>query len=324
MGKQMTLDEFKNKVYLKYADSVKITSDYNGSINPVDFIYYCDTHGEIKSTMNAKNLLSKTFQPCKECFSDSRKGKREIKTGEEYYNEFKQYIELNGGKLITPTWEKSKGKYEIDCGNADHPNFITTHDKIMHSNQWCPYCCGRKGYFNSYYKNLIESKNGEMLSEYKGSYDHIKVKCKTHNYIWDIMPLNLKKGRWCPICNLPKSEIAIFDLLTNNGYNFQIQYQFEDLTSEIGNSLKFDFAIFNNNKELMVLVESDGSSHRENRSVESFHYNTFLSDALKEEYCIKNNIKLIRIYHDKTWDYDYHYNYAENELISKINNILGR
>lgn len=327
MGKKRrTTQEFKDYICEKTNGKVEILSEYNGACEPIDFVYHCEIHGDIYKTMNAKNISSnKEFQPCDECTREKQRMNSGVsRKPNDLYNEFKKHIENKGGTLITDKWLKSKGKYEIDCGNEDHPNFITTHDKIMHSNQWCPYCCGRKGEFDKYYSDLIESKNGEMLSDYIGSYNHLKVRCKTHNYIWEIMPLNLKKGRWCPICNLPNSEIAIYDLLIKCGYDFSIQYTFNDFKNDNGNEYKFDFAIFDNTGRLLLLIESDGANHRENRKPNDYHYNTYLSDCAKEEYCDKNSIKLVRIDYVSKWSYKYHYEYAKNILIPIIEEELKR
>ena len=62
--------------------------------------------------------------------------------------------------------------------------------------------------------------------------------------------------------------------------------------------LRFDFAIFNNQKELTALIEFDGRQHHEPVEVfgglEGFK-KTVYSDKLKNEYCRKNGIPLLRL-----------------------------
>jgi len=236
------------------------------------------------------------------------------------YNEFKRIVNSKGGILIGDKWTKSKDLYEIDCGCSEHPNFFNTADKIMNSNQWCPYCCGRKGDFEKEIKEIIHSKNGELLSEYTNSYGHVKVKCNIHNYVWDIMPLNIKKGRWCPVCNLVESEKITYDYLNNSGLKFDIQYGFDDLyVVDISEKLRFDFVVFINRK--IILIEIDGDNHRTCYTSERLQ-KTKEYDNLKNEYCVNNHIKLIRIpyYNYKNPPYEEFYNVVKETITNEILN----
>ena len=326
MAKKMTTEEFKKRVYKKYGNKVEILSEFNGGTNPIDFVYHCEKHGDIYKTMNAKNIKNKDFQPCKKCMLEN-KSNSHSKNSQFLYDEFKEYIESKGGKLLDETWVKSKHLYKIKCENPDHPVFEMTHDKIMGKRKgWCPYCSGRKGDFQNYYKKLIESKDGEMLSEYNGATNYVKVKCNKHNYIWNIYPSNLSKERWCPICVLPKSEKPIYDLLISHNFNVDIQYTFDDLLSFNDEKLKFDFAILNSNNKLLLLIESDGEDHRQKvytyskRGIERDILHRH--DLIKDNYCKDNNIKLIRIPFYKSWSYDYFYNEIELEWMPKIKEML--
>lgn len=67
------------------------------------------------------------------------------------------------------------------------------------------------------------------------------------------------------------------------------------------NKLRFDFAVFDKNNILIALIEFDGRQHfiyeessNWNNSYEDFLENQY-RDQLKNEYCIKNNYKLLRI-----------------------------
>jgi len=321
-NKKKTTKEFKVDVRNKYGNKVKILSEYSGLNNKIEFVYYCEKHGETYGKINAKNIISKTFQPCKKCANEVRSDKlKNRKSSEKLFNDFKKLIKDKGGELLNKEWVNSKFLYTIDCGNENHPNFKNSHDKIMHSNQWCPYCCGRKGNFQDNCEKIISNKGGILLNKYVNSKTYLKVKCIKHNYTWNIYPPNLFKGRWCPICNLPKSEIAVFDFLQNNNYNFEIQYKFDNLRSKNNEYLRFDFVIFNDNKEILTLIESDGFSHFNNSNKNSYNYKTYKTDIVKNKYCIDNNINLIRVFYNNKWIYKEHYNYLIKELKPKINNL---
>ena len=93
-------------------------------------------------------------------------------------------------------------------------------------------------------------------------------------------------------CLISKGEALIKNILDENNYIFKTQYQFLDCSTENEKPCKFDFAIFENNK-IKCLIEYDGIQHFEN-SIWGLEKNQ-LRDKIKNDYCIKNNIPLIRI-----------------------------
>jgi very-short-patch-repair endonuclease len=103
-------------------------------------------------------------------------------------------------------------------------------------------------------------------------------------------------------------EKLIKEFLTINKINFKQEYTFKDCKSERGYLLFFDFYLSN----LNICIEFDGRQHFNlkgfNQSEENF-LNIQLNDKIKTEFCLKNQIKLIRI------------NYKE---IKSINIILNK
>ncbi len=93
-------------------------------------------------------------------------------------------------------------------------------------------------------------------------------------------------------------EVKIHNILTDYGVPFQEEYEFDDLISTSGRHLRFDFAIFDDDGELLCLLEFNGRQHYQ--SVGKFGSNKGLrrqqyNDNLKRQYCLKNNYKLITI-----------------------------
>lgn len=127
---------------------------------------------------------------------------------------------------------------------------------------------------------------------------------------------NLKTGttRSCG-CISSHGEFFIANLLTENNITFSKQYIFNELKGTRGGVLRFDFAIFKNN-ELIELIEFDGRQHVEgpdgqwknSYSLEIIQEN----DRRKNEYCDKNNIKLIRIPYQDINKVDLHYLELDN------------
>jgi hypothetical protein len=107
-----------------------------------------------------------------------------------------------------------------------------------------------------------------------------------------------------------RGEIKIEDILRTAGMNFQEEYSFPDLISNNGRPLRFDFAVFDDDDNLMFLLEYQGIQHYIAKSkfggvsgLKKQQYN----DMQKREYCRKHNIILIAIpYTDESLiSYDY-------------------
>lgn len=107
-------------------------------------------------------------------------------------------------------------------------------------------------------------------------------------------------------CITSVNESKIAKMLDALGITYIQQYSFEDLTKERKcDRLYFDFAIFNNNT-LIYLIEYDGIQHFDSRGnhwgkQENFQ-KTHENDLIKNAYCFKNNIPLIRIPYNKPYN----------------------
>lgn len=136
------------------------------------------------------------------------------------------------------------------------------------------------------------------------------------------MPNNIKKGRWCPICNMGFNEKVVYDYLTNMHCNFKIQYSFNDLKGDNNEKLRFDFAILNSNNSLIYLIEVDDEEHKDrhfgNSPRQIQRQKAIQRDIQKNNYCKKHSIPLYRMEvpfrGSNKWDYDDYYRYINTEL----------
>lgn len=107
-----------------------------------------------------------------------------------------------------------------------------------------------------------------------------------------------------------RGEIKIFEILTKYDMNFKQEYSFNDLVSNNGRPLRFDFAVFDDQGQIDFLIEFQGIQHYQPKSVfggysglRKQQYN----DMKKRQYCQKNDIPLVIIpYWDEgrvTYDY---------------------
>lgn len=321
---------FENKVKEYHGNKVELLSTYAGSEKPIDIVYHCEKHGDTFKTINAKNICKPYFLPCKQCQSIRKsKSHKAIlgKTKQYYYDRLVEYCKSHGGTVLEKEWTRAKDTYHFKCDNPDHPIFTTTADALYSGEHWCPYCSGRAGNFKEEIAELCREKGGELLSDYVTAGSYVTVRCNKHNYIWNILPNNIRKGRWCPICNMGFNEKVVYDYLKNMQSNFQIQYSFDDLIGKNHEKLRFDFAVFNSKNILISLIEVDDEEHRDRHLGNSLRQISRKEarerDLEKDEYCKSHNIPLHRMEIPfrsfKKWDYDDYYKYINTELKEIIN-----
>lgn len=94
-------------------------------------------------------------------------------------------------------------------------------------------------------------------------------------------------------------EMVIENILKENNILYKKEYEFENLLSENKIPLRFDFAILNNFNQVIRIIEYDGEQHYLTKT-NNFWKNDSLEkrqqrDKIKNEYCLNNNIKLVRI-----------------------------
>lgn len=321
---------FLEKVKKYHGNKVEILSEYNGSEKPIDIVYHRNLHGDTYTTINAKNICKTYFLPCKKCQSENKSSsakKTHKKDKKFYYDRLVKYCSDRGGKVLETKWTKAKDTYHFKCGNPDHPVFSTTADALYSGDHWCPYCSGRSGNFQKKIEQICKEKDGELLDKYTNSATYVSVKCNKHNFVWNILPNNILKGRWCPVCNMGFNEKVVWDYFTNMSCNIKPQYKFSDLVGESNEELKFDFAIFNKNGNLIYLVEVDDEEHRYNHSSNTPRQKQRIAaqerDIKKNEYCKTNNIPLYRMevpfIRGKRWSYEDYYRYINTELKFIVN-----
>lgn len=100
-------------------------------------------------------------------------------------------------------------------------------------------------------------------------------------------------------CLVSKGEGLITNFLQKLEIPYKSEYSFQDLVSDKNARLRFDFAIFNEQNELLGLIEFDGPQHFKDQlkqyNILDFDYERLHThDLLKDEYCKNHNIPLIR------------------------------
>jgi hypothetical protein len=219
-------------------------------------------------------------------------------------------IDLTGqrfGRLVVIEPAENKGKRTqwkclCDCGNE----YIGLTDSLRSGRlQSCG--CLRKESARTQAQKNIKSLVGEKFGlltviaqadSYRG-HSAWECECECGNKVI-VNSIELKNGDTlsCGCLRSSFGEKIIENLLKENNIVYQKEYSFSNLVSENNIPLRFDFAIFNNNK-IQILIEYDGEQHYLDKA-NNFWKNDNLSqrknrDELKNIYCKTHNIKLVRI-----------------------------
>jgi len=119
--------------------------------------------------------------------------------------------------------------------------------------------------------------------------------------------VNHVRGKGCPKCKNSRGAQLIDDYLKSHKIPFVCEYNKHECYYQ--NKLLFDFAIFRDkaHTQLLFLLEFDGPQHY--KSVGYFGGDVAfekiqIRDKIKDEYCLTNNIRLVRIRYDEMNDID--------------------
>ena len=290
---------------VKYVESKGnkfLSKEYNGVHN--DYRFRCSCGNEYVRRMDVFMYQDATL--CLECKDIN------VYTYETVFEELKNKdIELIS-KEYKNIGENIKVKYK--CGFETDRALVN----IRLSNYRCPHC-SKKGYKRNteqFYKEVYELVKDEY--KFEGEYTVCEAKLDvTHmtcGYKYKVSPhkfINAKHR--CPACNISKAEQEINLFLLNKGINYEREYTFNDLKGLKGGLLRFDFAILDENNDIQFLLEYDGEFHYQPIEGEDALQVQQIHDKFKDEYCLSNNISLVRIPY---WERD--------NMLEIINNKLNR
>ena len=209
-------------------------------------------------------------------------------------NVFGDFLVLNKCK------EKAKDNcilYQCKCIYCGHIENVASN--VLRSNRkHCSNCYVKKttmidmtGQIFGFLKVLGRDTSPEHTGHENDTYWHCQcLKCGS---IKTIRGISLRRGL-TKSCGCIKSvgEELIASLLTKHNIIYEREYSFDDLVYK--NKLRFDFAVFNTDGSLSHLIEYDGIQHFKQTGWENVKRIQF-RDKLKTQYCLDNNIKLIRI-----------------------------
>lgn len=208
-------------------------------------------------------------------------------------------IDLSGQRFGKLTVIKDSGKRvnhkvmwlcQCDCGNQ-----IEVSGDNLKSGNTKSCGCLRKEKSS---KNLVGQRFGHLVALEKTEERYYKnavwlcqcdCGCKTK-----VPASYLLKGNTtsCGCLTSSFGSMAIQNWLLKNNIPFQKEYSFNNLYGLKNGKLRFDFAIFDTNNNLKLLIEYQGEQHyrhRENFGVPEEH------DEFKRKYCQEHHIPLLEI-----------------------------
>lgn len=199
-------------------------------------------------------------------------------------------------------------KVKIIC--KEHGIFSQTPKSHYNNKSGCPYCDeSHKSNSKEFIKKSIIIHGDTYLYEkvkYLNAIKKVIVICKKHGDFL-ITPNNHLRGKGCPVCRLSYGEREIKNILDVKKVKYVRQKFFKDCIYK--RPLKFDFYL----PEYDLCIEFDGEQHFKKFRFEindnDLNFRK-MKDKIKDEYCKKNSIHLLRIKFD-------------DDIKEKLNHSLG-
>lgn len=295
-----TTEEFKNDIERILGNDYELIGEYINHKTRVDILHkVCNTTNSV-----LPSYVTVKQRGCYRCSGKMRRTQEmwedevhQLSNGE--YSVIGKYV--NNRKKIMMKHNLCNNEWEISPSNF----------KKGHR---CPKCSAKTiaqklalphevflERFNACQMN--ENNEYTLMSRYQSLTKKVKIKHNACGNVFSMLPDNfVSKNQGCPKCKVQSlGELKIRKWLeAHTEYDFDPEYYFDNLRGKKNRPLRFDFAIFKDEK-LILLIEYDGRQHYKNepsslwqRDTDSFE-NIRARDMKKNNYCIKNNIPLLRI-----------------------------
>lgn len=287
MGRKKTHDKYIEEV-LEINPNIDVIGQYQGT--HIKIAHKCKIDGYEWDTEPNSILHG---HGCPQC-----KWRSQRRSHEEYVDKLSAimpHIQVVG------TYINEMTKILHKCSIHNYEWNVRPHQLLAGSN--CPICVNNKRTktHNQYVQDLHEiNPNIEVLGVYINNKTNILCRCKIHNYEFSPRPDSLLYGTGCPICNSSHGEIEIVNYLHAHNILFDTQYTFDNCRNIL--ALPFDFYLPKYN----VCIEYDGEQHF--RPVEFWGGEVGFAkrqqnDKIKNEFCMANSIRLLRIRYDEDISY---------------------
>jgi hypothetical protein len=302
----LKLNGYKNKL---------LSTEYINSDKKL--IFTCEDCGQ-SYEVSFKHFRNANQNKCKECAKKlaTEKDRFSLEYIKEYFKS-KELILINDNyigvkqRLSAYTKEKYKIKISYNSLSICNGNF----EIFSKSNPYTIYNIGKYIELNNLPCRLISKS-------YSASKDKLIFQCKCGDKFTTTLNSFLHQDKYrCDNCTKKQSKLSYLteNYLKENQFNYRYEYRIDECRNI--KPLPFDFAIFDNENNLKLLIELDGIQHFEPtnfngldyvRALKNYEY-TKNNDNIKNEYCKNNNIQLLRIPY---WEF------KKNNYLNELNNKL--
>lgn len=287
---QQTFVTRASKIHKNFYDYSLV--EYKNSYTPI--VIKCPKHRKFKQMPKAHS----EGYGCPKCGIEVRQ-----LTINELLKKFRQ---LHGNKYNYSKVDSAAMLDHIIIGCPKHGKF---HQRVqVHLiGRGCPKCAFRARRLTQ--EQFIEKANTThdfaydySLTKYIGIHSKVIVICSKHGEFSTEPSLHIQRTG-CPKCSSSSGERLIRKILKKHNVKFNEQQTFPDCRNKY--PLKFDFFLPNHN----LLIEYDGKHHFEliyrskndtEEIVQQRHEVVKLHDKIKNEYALRNNMKLLRVKYDNS------------------------
>lgn len=291
--KGRTPEEFRRIVLETVGDEYVVHGEYTNNHTHIEMEHTKCGH---RWNVNPNSFISKESR-CPSCGGSLKKEHAQFVTevGLVVGNEY----------TVIGTYRSSKETVEIKhnlCGQTWFPqanNFLR--------GSRCDHCYGKHTKTTELFKKEVFEAVGDeytVLGEYERSNGNVKMIHNECGYEWNPRPSDfLNRQSRCPACKQKgdsKGVKRIMKFLEDGLIKYTVEHRFSDCRNV--KPLPFDFKV--DFMGITTMVEYDGEQHFKGNSSwggEKALRETQLRDQIKNDYCVKNNINLVRIPY---WEYD--------------------
>jgi len=211
----------------------------------------------------------------------------------------KKAIEVHGIKYdySLVDYKNSYCKIQIICDK--HGVFEQSPNSHL-AKHGCPSCSNKakitkENFINRAVEIHREKYDYSKIDDISNNTSKLKIICSEHGEFFQSADGHLNQKQGCPSCKESKGERIIANFLINNNIQFVKQKTFKKcFNNQTGRKLKFDFYL----PELNLCIEYDGKQHFvpvKRFGGENGYNSTIYRDNIKNNFCILNGIKMIRI-----------------------------
>lgn len=283
MSKKRTQEEYIREV-ASVNPNVEILGEYRGANERV--LCRCKLDDYVWSPP-ARNLLR--GYGCPRC------------VGREHYTtqSFIEKLALSSPTIeVTTEYNGSDKRMGFRCKECGY-NWLTSPGHVLRQESGCPNCSGvaHKSLDQLVDELRVIQPNVVVSGEYTNNKSRLKCRCILCGREWESSPNALLRMRGCTCLTESYGEKKVRRFLESHNIFFKTQHRFGDcIDSE---PLRFDFYLPDEN----IAIEYDGQQHfypvsfgcRDNERVLKMFEDCKRRDAIKNAYCLENNITLIRI-----------------------------